>query len=151
MSCQTHHACALQVNHTGLLIIGASGSGKTSLMMGLLERANVEGFQHAFVADDRVYLSAKENALIAKAPENISGLIEIRGFGIVSKPFLDSCRMNLVIELAEDETIERMPDSLTHEIEGMRLPILKVPKRHESQSVRIIFAWLEENGCLHVE
>ncbi len=151
MSRQTHHACALQVNRTGMLIIGASCSGKTSLMMGLLERAVADGFQNAMVADDRVYLTADESVVFAKVPDEISGMIEVSGYGIISRPYLEACRINLVIEVVEDETISRMPESQLHEVEGVSLPLLRVPKRHERQSVRIVFSWLEENGCLHVE
>ena len=56
MTASNHHACALEIHGTGILIKGSSGSGKTSLMLGLLERAKLENLNAAMIADDQVLL-----------------------------------------------------------------------------------------------
>ena len=48
---ETHHGCVVDIGGKGILITGKSGSGKTSLALGLIERAPVAA---ALVADDRV-------------------------------------------------------------------------------------------------
>lgn len=149
MTIQTHHACALEVTQIGILIQGSSGSGKTSLMMGLLERAKQENLDGFLIADDQVFLTLENTSLIAKAPETISGLIEIRGFGVVSHSHKQTGIIKLVVELVDDEEIDRMPEQEFWKFETQRLPLLKVPIRHESQSVRIVFAWLFENSHLY--
>ena len=146
----THHACALEINKTGMIIKGCSGSGKTSLMMGLLEKAKQENLEAFLVSDDRVHLTPASNKLIAKTPPPIEGLVEIRGYGIISHPYQDTTTVSLVIELVEDDQLSRMPEAMYNDFSGLSLPLLQVPERHESQAIRIVFAWLEENACLQV-
>lgn len=150
MTGKTHHACALQINQTGILIKGKAGSGKTSLMMGLLERAKQEGHEAYLVCDDQVTLYCVDQHLEAKTPKSIAGLVEIHGYGIISNPNRDTTVINLVVELIDDDKIERMPEQKFFDFETIKLPLLEVPLRHENQSVRIIFAWLIENADLHV-
>lgn len=150
MTGKTHHACALEINQTGILIKGCSGSGKTSLMLGLLERAKLDGFDAYLICDDQVLLNSTPDSLIAKAPKTISGLVEIRGYGIISHPHKPATLLRLIVELIEDGKIERMPEQKFSDYGAIRLPLIEVPQRHENQAVRIIFAWLGENACLQV-
>jgi len=150
MSETNRHACALEINKTGILIIGQPGSGKTSLMMGLLQRAKIEKLNASLVADDQVYLSTPDQKVFAKVPETIAGMVEIRGYGITDHAFKSETQIELVVELIEDDKIERMPHPKSYEINSLNLPLLEVPQRHENQAVRIIFAWLLENACLQV-
>lgn len=151
MILNNHHACALEINKAGILIRGQSGSGKTSLMMGLLERANQEKLNAFFIADDQVYLSNKDGKLEALVPETITGLIEIHGYGIVTQPYRKTTIIDLVIELIDDQKILRMPIERSCHYEGLDLPLIQVPERHENQAIRIVFAWLSENHDLQVE
>ncbi len=150
MTTKTHHACALQINQTGILIKGQSGSGKTSLMMGLLERAKQENTNGFLVADDQVSLIRENDNLIAITPKQIAGMVEIRGFGIVNYEYKKNCEINLVAEIIEDEAMERMPHQKFWEHQSIKVPLVQVPNRHEKHSVRIIYAWLLENACLQV-
>lgn len=150
MTSRTHHACALEIDQIGILIIGKSGSGKTSLMMGLLERAKQENKEAYLVTDDRVHLKTSGEKLDAETPGTIAGLVEIRGYGVIAHPNKNTTAIKLVVELVKDESIERMPEQKYYEFEGMRLPLLEVPIRHENQAVRIVFAWLVQKAGLHV-
>ena len=151
MALKNYHACALEINKVGMLIKGRSGSGKTSLMMGLLERANQEKLNAFFISDDQVYLCNKDDRLEVLVPETIAGLIEIHGYGVISQPHRETSIVNLVIELIDDQEILRMPTKQSYHYEGLDLPLIQVPERHENQAVRIIFAWLSENPHLQVE
>ncbi len=147
---KTHHACALEINQTGILIKGRAGSGKTSLMMGLLEKAKVDGFEAFLIADDQVLLESISGDLEAKPPKTIAGLVEIRGHGIITHPYKEKTKLKLVAELIEDEKVERMPQDKFYQFEELTLPLIEVPQRHENLAVRIIFAWLFENAGLHL-
>lgn len=146
----THHACAVRIGNDGILIQGTSGSGKTSLALGLVERGKAENLQASLVADDRTYLEQNNKTLVASAPEILKGKVELRGFGITSLPHEAETSISLVVGLAPDETIERMPEQRFIEIAGISLPYLEVPERHENQAVRIIFAWLNHNSDLQL-
>lgn len=145
-----HHASALHINEIGILIEGASGSGKTSLMLGLLERAQLENLKASMIADDQVFLKQNKNSLIARAPKTIAGLVEIHGYGIIKKPHEPKCDIKLIVEIVEDEKIDRMPKQKYRIFETLRLPMIEVPQTHETQAVRIVFAWLRENASLQV-
>ena len=60
----------------GVLILGPSGSGKSSLALAAIESCPWR--RTSLVADDAVLIDA---AGVARAPEKIAGLIEVRGFG----------------------------------------------------------------------
>ena len=145
---KTYHCSVVEICGCGILIEGASGSGKTSLAMGLIERAEARGLQLGFVCDDRAKLKAKSNQIIARPPKTLAGKLEVRGFGIVEMANLPETRIGLIISLVADETVERMPDPSNKELEGVLLPSIEVPQRHEAGAVRITFAWLQNNGFM---
>ena len=62
---------------------GPSGSGKSDLALRLLDR----GF--TLVSDDQTIVSRDGDRLIASAPPNIAGKLEIRGIGIVDMDTVD--------------------------------------------------------------
>lgn len=66
----------------GALILGASGTGKSTLALSLIEQCPFH--RSALVADDGVALSLEGGRLMASAPLRIAGQIEIRGYGPVA-------------------------------------------------------------------
>jgi hypothetical protein len=88
---------------TGILILGESGSGKSDLVLRLIE----QGAQ--LVADDRTDLFTENGTLMARAPASLAGLIEARGVGIVALPFAAQARVALAVELVERGQVPRMP------------------------------------------
>ena len=52
MSRTNHHCNVLLISDCGILIEGESGSGKTSLTLGLLEKACALGIPAKLVSDD---------------------------------------------------------------------------------------------------
>ncbi|WP_254216487.1 HPr kinase/phosphorylase [Tabrizicola sp. TH137] len=86
----------------GVLIIGPSGSGKSELALALMAHGA------RLVADDRVTLSLREEALRATCPAAIRGMIEARGLGLLEADPLEEAEVTVVVDLGEPET-ERLP------------------------------------------
>jgi len=145
MSRKLYHACAVQIGGFGILISGQSGSGKTSTMLRLMEHAKLQGAEAHMITDDQVYLEQHGEALIASPPGQVAGLLEIRGFGICKHDYLDKSEIHLSTELVDDNCLERMPEKASIDIEGITLPLLNLPTRHEALATRIVFAWLHTN------
>lgn len=103
----TIHACAALVGEFGVLIRGASGSGKSTLLLELLA-ADSRGAW--LVADDRVILEAVNGRLLAQVPADIAGLIEIRGIGIVRRPYVARVVVRLVVDLERAGACPRLPE-----------------------------------------
>lgn len=139
------HACALQIGGFGILICGRSGSGKTSTMLRLLEHAKLHGIDAHMISDDQVYVEQHGEGVIASPPNQIAGLVEIRGFGICKHDYLEKSEIHLAAELIDDKHIERIPDAATIDIVGLTLPFLQLPIQHEALAARIVFAWLHTN------
>jgi len=89
----------------GVLMIGPSGAGKSSLALSLLETCPFG--RTALVADDFVRLTGESGRLIARSPDRIAGLIEIRGFGPVCVRHVAACAVVLAIDLGA--ACERSP------------------------------------------
>lgn len=73
----------MQVLGFGVLLEGASGSGKSEIALELIARG------HRFVADDVVRIAVHPSGvLVGRAQSNIDGWMEIRGVGLLSVPDL---------------------------------------------------------------
>lgn len=140
----TRHACAVEIDGIGILIEGASGSGKTSLALGLVETAERRGIEAHFICDDRAIVETVGGALWARVPAAIAGQVEIRGFGIAPIAHRERCRLGLLARIVPDEHVERMPPPRSARIAGIALPLVEVPTRHEARSVRIVMATLAQ-------
>lgn len=64
----------------GVLLLGPSGIGKTTLALALIESCR-EG-RSRLIADDSALLTAEDGRLAASAPPGFSGLVEIAGTGL---------------------------------------------------------------------
>ncbi len=104
----------------GVLLLGGSGSGKSDLML----RAVGAGFR--LVADDRTVVWASGERVFGRAPETLSGLIELRGVGVVQEPSLWLAEIAMVVRCDPLETIERTPEEVTETIAGVEVPLLRL-------------------------
>ncbi|WP_368484377.1 HPr kinase/phosphorylase [Pseudooceanicola sp. HF7] len=112
-----HASCVALDPDRAVLILGASGSGKSSLALELMAR----GAQ--LVADDRVDLRQEGAALWASAPQTIVGKIEARGVGILNARALAGARVTLCVDLDQRES-ERLPPQRSSFLLGVSLPLL---------------------------
>lgn len=76
----------------GVLIEGPPGSGKSSLVLALIDRGAV------LIGDDGVLLEARGQRVWALPPPNIAGLLEIRNVGLVTLP-AEAAPVALVLRL----------------------------------------------------
>src|SRR5689334_2442503 len=93
LSAETMHASTVALDGRAVLITGLSGSGKSDLTLRLLDR----GF--SLVSDDRTIVRLSGDRLIASAPPNIAGKLEVRGIGIVDMEAVNDVPVALVVEL----------------------------------------------------
>ncbi len=123
----TIHATVVLVGARAVLIRGPSGSGKTTLALRLIAAGRQGDIPFArLVADDRVYVEAVAGRLIARTPEPIGGMIEVRGQGIRHLPFESAAVVGWVADLGQPDA-ERHPLSQQTEIEGVALPRFAFP------------------------
>lgn len=99
---QIVHGSCVAVEGRGLLILGRSGAGKSSLALQLIALGAV------LVADDRTELVPHAGHLTASCPTPIKGLIEARGVGLLRAPTLDAAEIALVADLDQTED-QRLP------------------------------------------
>ncbi|MBE8191038.1 MAG: aldolase [Alphaproteobacteria bacterium] len=106
----------------GVLLLGASGAGKSSLAYNLIttQRAHLVG-------DDRVHLDmgGDKNATCAAVSPTpaLAGLLELRGLGLVRLPYLESVPLALAVELVAREDVPRLATPLYWQ---ERIPLLKL-------------------------
>lgn len=130
----TVHATCIAFDGHGILLRGASGSGKSDLAL----RAMDHGAQ--LVADDQVILARHGEGMVASAPDSLHGLIEIRGLGIVHVDAAAEARIALVADMTDSRTIERLPDCRHCEIDGVTIPWLALAPFEASAPVKLRFA-----------
>jgi len=111
-----------------VLIQGPSGAGKSDLTLRLMQ----DGWR--LVGDDWVEVFACRGALYASVPDTIAGRMEVRGVGIVTRPFRPSTRLALALRLTR-EPVERLPQPTWRTIEGVPLPQLDLDPRPASAGV----------------
>ena len=133
LSTETIHASSVASGGRAVLIAGPSGSGKSDLALRLLDR----GF--GLVSDDQTLLKRDGDRLLASAPPNIAGKLEIRGIGIVEMVHSDDVPVALIVELVSD--IPRMPDeSRDRQILGIKLPLVAIDAMTASAPSKVAIA-----------
>ena len=133
LSAETLHASTVASKGRAVLITGPSGSGKSDLALRLLDR----GF--TLVSDDRTIVKGDSGRLIASAPPNIAGKLEIRGIGIVDVERADDTPVALVVELTSD--MQRLPDdSRERLILGVKVPLVTIDAMTASAPSKVALA-----------
>ncbi|WP_298492611.1 serine kinase [uncultured Maritimibacter sp.] len=108
----------MAVEKRGLLIRGASGSGKSSLALDLIARGA------RLVSDDITeVVTGAEDLPILSSPGRMQGVIEARGVGLIRVPHLGRAPLTLVVEMDLAET-ERLPPLRTAQIGHHTVPCL---------------------------
>jgi HPr kinase/phosphorylase len=100
----------------GVLILGASGSGKSALALQLM------AFGCVLVGDDLVTIEARDGVLLARAAKPLQA-IEARGVGILAASLLDLTPVTLAVDLDSTET-ERLPPQRHATWLGVNVPLV---------------------------
>lgn len=137
------HATALVLGARGLLIFGASGAGKSSLALSLLDLYAARGTFACLVSDDRVWLCTCGGRLVAEAPEAIAGLAEIRGFGPAPIGHEPRAVVDRAVALVDPASASRHRDDACEILLGVSVPRLDLPAGEGAAAARAIAAWLE--------
>lgn len=133
LSAETIHASTVAAEGRAVLITGPSGSGKSDLTLRLLDR----GF--TLVSDDQTIVRRQGDRLLATAPPNIAGKLEIRGIGIVDMEWSGDLPVALIVELTSD--IQRLPDdSRERPILGVKLPLVTIDAMTASAPSKVALA-----------
>ncbi len=140
----TIHGALVNVRGVGVLLLGASGAGKSECALELVSRG------HRLVADDVVELQLDaEGALQGSAPERIRHHLEIRGLGILyipelygSERVMDASRVDLVCRItpwSAEGSFDRLgldPDWEEHL--GVKVRRLVLPARPGASMATIV-------------
>ncbi len=134
------HGTAIQVGATGLIFVGAPGSGKSSLALQTMFSARLAGQFAALVSDDQVFLDVVNGAVVATAPASIAGMIELRGSGIGRVAAVESAVLHHAVRLVEVHAGNRIPEENQEwrAEGGVVLPLVCLDRR-----VRDPYPWLE--------
>lgn len=128
------HASCVALDGRAVLILGPSGSGKSSLALQLI------AYGCRLVSDDQTLVLARNGALWVEPPAALRGLIEARGVGLLPVAHLQAARLVLVVDLAQTETA-RLPDDHAISILGQRVPCLhRVESAHFPAAVLLRLA-----------
>jgi len=129
----TRHGVLVEVYGQGVLILGASGVGKSETAVELIKRG------HRLVADDAVEIRrVSDKTLVGSAPDNIRHFVELRGVGIINArrifgmgavKLTEKINMVLQMEPWDDERVyDRLGlDEQVVEILGIHVPVCVVP------------------------
>jgi HPr kinase/phosphorylase len=144
------HGGLLRVRSTGVLLLGASGVGKSETALELVSRG------HQLVADDVVELFVEDGRVRGRARDAIRHFLEIRGLGILCIPDLygpgavaEESAVSLVFRLEhwrEGVTYERVGlDRPTETLLGVALPCLVLPVRPSANMATLVEAAVRDH------
>jgi HPr kinase/phosphorylase len=117
-----------------VLLRGRSGSGKSDLALRLIDAG-----AH-LVTDDQSVLSRRGDAIVVAAPARISGLMEVRGIGIMRVAALAEAPVVLIADLVPPEQIDRLPERRRETILGLSLPVIAVAPFEASAPAKLRLA-----------
>ncbi|MCE7797818.1 aldolase [Sphingobium sufflavum] len=127
------HATSVAIGGRVVLLMGASGSGKSDLGLRLIDRGAT------LVSDDYTELALRDGRLFASPPATIAGQMEVRHVGILSFPHLHNLPVALAIRL--DDKPERMPDRRQSiPLSGVEIPVLCLDAREGSAPIKVELA-----------
>lgn len=114
------HGSSVAIAGRGMLITGASGSGKSALALALI------GLGADLVSDDQTELRRAGDVLTADAPAAIRGRIEARGVGLLHARPVGPVPLVLAVDLDRRED-QRLPPMRHTEFLEISLPLVLGP------------------------
>lgn len=148
------HATTIAIAGCAAIIRGASGAGKSDLALRCLMMAPNGLIHHPvhLVADDYTELFDRDGLLFARAPEQISRLLEVRGLGIIDLEATCEAEVVLVVDLVEAAELTRLPDPSAQVllVQDVRVPALRLSTSEPSAPAKLLLAldYVRRNGQL---
>jgi len=127
------HGSAVAWCGRGILLLGAPGSGKSSLLLQLLAAGG------QLVADDLVRLERRGDRLQVCATGG-PGLIELRGNGIFRTTIMAGAQVSLCVELIPGPAAERLPTSAVTRVAEVELPLLRIASGAADGAAQVLTA-----------
>jgi HPr kinase/phosphorylase len=134
------HATAVAIGGRAVLLRGASGSGKSDLALRLIDAGA------RLISDDYSQLRHENEAILVRAPEPISGLLEVRGLGILRVEALAEAPLALIADLVAPQNVERLPEPYSETIFGVSIPVVEVAPFEASAAAKLRFALAALSG-----
>ncbi|MAF96199.1 MAG: hypothetical protein CMM60_10650 [Rhodospirillaceae bacterium] len=125
------HATTVDIDGSGVLLSGPSGNGKSDLALRLIDGGA------RLVADDRTDLALADGRLVASAPREIAGRMEVRGLGVLEKDAVPQTVLALVVELVDPEDVERVPETTTVTFLGVDVPVVRLHAFEASAAAKV--------------
>lgn len=140
------HASAVVLGHRGVLIRGVSRAGKSTLADQLVAYVSGQGGFAALVGDDRIALERAGTQVVMRGHPAIAGLIERRGVGIETMPFVENAVLQLVVDLSGSASMLQTRESpAILDVMGMPIPHLTFDRSiPQAEQVAMILAQLEK-------
>jgi serine kinase of HPr protein (carbohydrate metabolism regulator) len=129
------HGTCVVVAGAGVLLRGPSGAGKSDLALRLI------GDGATLLADDYVEIERQGERLLVQPPSTISGLLEVRGVGILRFDHLATASLDLIIDLVAAKEVERLPVNVhTEDICGLPIRRLVLNPWEISAAIKVRLA-----------
>lgn len=128
------HGTAVAIDGGAVLLRGPSGAGKSDLALRLIDAGA------RLVADDQVLLRREAGRVLARAPEALAGLIEIRGLGILAMERVDDVPLVLLVDLVGSHEVERLPCAAAETMLGIEIARLALAPFEASAAAKLRIA-----------
>jgi HPr kinase/phosphorylase len=132
----------VEVEGLGVLFRGPTGSGKSDLALRLIDGGA------RLIADDYTELSSESAILMARAPETIRDLLEVRGIGILKIGGALQAELGVVIDLVTADQVERRPEDESIELLGIRVPLFRLTPLEASCPAKVRLVVRQIKGCI---
>ncbi|RAZ91591.1 HPr kinase/phosphorylase [Mesorhizobium hawassense] len=136
------HGTAILIGDRGVLIMGPSGAGKTTLALTLIDHCRARGLFSCLISDDRLLAAAHGGRLVCRAPPAIAGLAEVPGFIPCPLPFEPGGVIDLHIRLVPKEEMARFQEDISEPIAGCPVPRIDLAERNAASALLAVMARL---------
>ena len=133
------HGSAIAVGGRGFLIRGASGSGKSGLVLQMMELGA------DLISDDQVIMERSAGTIIMSAPQTLVGKIEARFVGILNVPSRQNVVLNHVIDLDVDSQAQ-LPQLQYCKVLGLQIDLINGRNVPNLASILMIFGRTERHS-----
>ena len=134
------HGTCVELFGLGVLLRGASGSGKSDLALRLIDGGA------RLIADDQVVLTVEAGRVRASVPPRIAGRMEVRGLGVVDVAAVDTAPGGLVVDLVAPSAVARLPEPSECRLAGIAVRSIALAPFEASAAAKVRLAVQAESG-----